>query len=97
MQRKKSLLSAVGERLDIPPEMLPGGFLLTVCGQGELTLCGCCRILSYSETCIELLLSDAVLRVAGKGLLCTAFDGGRVTLSGHISAISWEEGKARAH
>ncbi len=97
MRKKKGLLSVFGERLDLPSEMLPGGFSLTLCGQGELMLCGCCRILSYSESCIELLLASAVLRVTGEGLLCTAFDGGTVTLGGHICSISFEEEEKRAH
>lgn len=90
MRRDKGFLARVGERLDIPAEVLPGGFSLSLSGRRELTVSGCRRILCYGEEEMRLLLGKTVLSVCGHALVCTAFGGGSVTLSGEILSLSFE-------
>ena len=92
MPKKRDLMAVFGKRLDIPREMLPGGFSLELCGTGELTVRGCKRILSYAEQQILLQLPSHTLLVEGEGLLCSAFCAGAVTVSGEIRALTIGEG-----
>ena len=91
MRKRGGMLGKLGEMVDIPPEVLPGGFLLTLSGKGELTLCGCRAILAYSAEEVCLSLGRLCLRVGGDGLLCTAFGAGSVTVAGHIRSLCLEE------
>ncbi len=93
MQKKRDLMAAFGRKLDIPREMLPGGFSLEMCGTGELTVRGCKRILSYAQERIVLEIGKRTLCVQGKELLCSAFCAGAVTVSGEIKALTIEEGE----
>ena len=95
MRQKKGFFSRFGEKLDIPRELLPGGFLLTLSGQRELTVEGCSGILAYERERISLRVSKTVLHVVGAGLLCVAFGAGSVTVRGEITGVYFEkEGKA---
>ena len=96
MRRKRGLLGRFGERLDIPREMLPGGFSLVLSGTRELTVNGCGRILEYTDARISLRVGKKILRVAGKDLLCAAFGGGSVTVTGEIAALVFEKEGDRA-
>lgn len=96
MRRGKNLFARMREKLDIPCEALPGGFSATLCGDGELTVRGCRKILVYSEGEILLALHKARLSVQGKGLLCTAFDAGCITVTGEIFSLSIMKGGAYA-
>ena len=96
MRRKRGLIARFGERLDIPREILPGGFSLVLSGTRELTVSGCGRILEYSDARISLLVGKKILRVAGSNLLCAAFGGGSVTVTGEIAALLFEKGESRA-
>ena len=49
MSEKRDLLTRFGARLDLPREALPGGFSILLSGQGELSVRGRARILSYKE------------------------------------------------
>jgi sporulation protein YqfC len=91
MRRKKEFFTRFGERLDIPREVLPGGFGLSMSGQNELTVRGCRQILSYAADCILLSLGKIALRVEGEDLLCTVFEAGNVTVQGLICRVSFDE------
>ena len=87
MTGKRDLAARLAARLDIPRELLPGGFALSMAGDSELTVRGCKRILSYMETEITLAVGATVLRVRGHALYCSAFSGGAVTLTGKITGL----------
>ncbi len=91
MRRKKELLAGLSRRLDIPREAFPFGFGLSLSGQETLKVHGCCRILTYGEDRICLSLGKRVLAIEGKGLLCTAFEAGSVTVEGYVCTLSFEE------
>jgi sporulation protein YqfC len=91
MQKGKDFFERLGERLDIPREALPGGFGLTLSGGSELVVRGCRRILRYEAEEICLSVGKTALTVRGKGLFCSAFGAGSVTVTGEIAAIYLSE------
>ena len=97
MQEKKHLLGGLARHLAIPPEVLPGGFGLSLSGRRELTVWGCRRILTYGTDRIGLLLGGGLaLTVEGEGLLCTVFRAGSVTVEGSVEALRFEKGGSDA-
>ena len=91
MRRGRDFLTALGEKLDIPREALPCGFALALSGDGEMTVWGCRRILSYNEGEIVLLVGKRTLRVCGAALFCSAFGSGAVTVTGKIDSLAFLE------
>jgi hypothetical protein len=87
MRKKGGAIGKISALMGIPPEILPGGFLLTLSGAGELTVCGCKEILAYSEEDVRLSLGRICLHVMGARLLCTAFGAGSVTVTGNICSL----------
>ena len=97
MRRKKDLLTGAMRYLDIPREMLPGGFGITLSGQSSLTVRGCRRILQYGATEIRLSLGEKkALAIGGSDLICTVFDGEQATVEGLIESLAFEEGEHAA-
>ena len=96
MRRGRELFARTLARLDIPREVLPGGFGLSMSGRGELTVRGCRRILAYAPDCIRLSMGKHTLTVQGESLLCTVFEAGCITIEGCISALVFREGKSDA-
>ena len=92
MRQKKDFFARFGEKLDIPREVLPFGFSLSLSGQEELTVQGCGRILVYESERISLLVGRrTVLHVVGKKLLCVSFGAGSVTVRGDILELRFEK------
>lgn len=90
-QGKRRLPEWLACRLDLPPDILPGGMRLEMRGRNLLTVHGTRRILTYSPTCIRLEMKEAVLAVRGKRLCCTAFAAGAVCMDGFIQSLILEE------
>ena len=97
MRRKRELASRAMRYLDIPSEVLPGGFSVLISGTGSLTVRGCRRILQYGTECIRLRLGDRrILNICGNDLLCTVFEAGLATVEGKLQSVSFEEAVRRA-
>ena len=92
MPKRRGILSRITEALDLPREMLPGGFFLALSGREERLVRGCREILGYEPACITLALPRGRLLVRGEGLFCSAFGGGSVTVCGEIRTLDIEEG-----
>ena len=92
MTERRDLLARLAASLDIPHEVLPGGFSLSMTGEREVTVRGCRRILLYREDRVELALRGRVLAVTGRALYCTAFSAGTVTVVGKIQGVLLEDG-----
>ena len=91
MRQNKDFFSRFGEKLDIPREVLPHGFSLSLSGQEELTVQGCRRILTYEKELISLRVGKSTLHIAGDHLLCVAFGAGSVTVRGCIRELRFEK------
>ena len=91
MRKKKSFFERLGEKLDIPPEALPGGFGVTLSGRGAVRVHGCVRVLSYDEERIRLELCGSVLTISGERLIFTSFSRGEMEIGGVVCALAFEE------
>ena len=91
MTRKRDLVGRIAAGLDIPREVLPGGFGLMLSGERELTVRGCKRILTYGSEEIALALGATSLTVRGHELVCTSFSGGAITVVGEILSLTLGE------
>ncbi len=54
---------------------------------GEITVCGCKKVLHYAPDAVRLLLSDGVMEISGEGITATTYFGREIKLSGRIDAI----------
>ncbi len=95
MKQKKnetgqSLVEKINKTLDISPEALPGGTLISISGRQSIKVEGRVKILLYSPDKIVLALGKETLTVIGKRLLCSAYHGKDITLEGYIYSVSFE-------
>lgn len=61
--------------------------MIVLRGQGQATLYGCRKILRYSPEEIRLRVGRREVSLVGKGLICTCFSAGCVTVEGRIDAL----------
>lgn len=68
---------------------------LTLSQREELTMTGVTEVVSFDDTAIVLKTHLGTLSVDGRELLLKtlSLDGGQVAVSGHISALVYEEPK----
>lgn len=88
---EQSFIEKINKTLDISPEALPGGTLVTICGRQSVRVEGKVKILLYSPHKIVLSLGKETLSISGERLLCSAYHGRELTLEGYVSSVSFEE------
>ena len=79
-------------RLDLPPDLLEGGFRAELRGRSSLTVHGVRRIAVYTPERIVLTVKGGGVTVAGQRLICTSYLAGAVGIDGHIDSLSVEDG-----
>ena len=88
---KQSFAEKFYKALDIPPDVLPGGFVIELRGREALSLSGSGSILLYTPKEIRLSLRSAILSVKGERLVCSSYSASEVTVTGHVCSITFEE------
>ncbi len=88
-QSRQSLVEKINKKLDISPEALPGGTLVSISGRQSVRVEGKVKILLYSPNEIVLLLGKETLRIVGERLLCSSYHGRELVLEGYISSVSF--------
>ena len=63
---------------------------VVLCGDREAVVYGCRRILLYTAEEIRFLVRRRCVCVLGRGLVCSSFSGGTVTVEGCISSIRYD-------
>lgn len=86
-----TLKERIGENLDIPSDLLFGGSALEVRGRGEAYVCGCKRIVSFTEESIKLEMSDFNIIINGERLSCFTFCEGKIVIGGRVKSIEIED------
>ena len=86
---KKTISQRICETLDIPVGTFGRISFVEVAGNRELGISGCEGLMVYTGERIVLTLCDGVITVCGEGLELHSFSGGRVSISGTISGISY--------
>jgi len=89
--RKKPLSQRICETFDIPVGTFGKISFVEATGNRELGISGCEALLNYGSDRIVLRLCDGIITVLGEGLELRSFSGGRVTVNGIITGISYGE------
>ena len=97
--RKKSTGKRLGgaaacvQRLfDVPMEGVSSLSTVELIGDREAVISGCLGILAYGENEILLRMKHGRLLVTGRDLLMESLTGGRITISGQITAVHTDGG-----
>ncbi len=91
MKRKKRTLGTVLGWLDLPQDIDPAVFRVTILGQRRLAVENHAGILQYSPTCVRLLTAAGVMRVEGEALLLRELAAGHAVIDGRICAWLMED------
>lgn len=81
----------LNKSLDIPPDVLPHGTLVSIRGRVSLSLSGKSSILLYTPEEIKLAIHKSILSVKGHRLVCTSYHAEEVRIDGRIDSVSFEE------
>lgn len=90
-EEKAGLREKLCQRLDIPPDLLPGAGLVEIRGRNSVSVRGCGKILVYTPEEIRIGLRKGSLLIVGKRLICTSYHAGAVGIDGWIDRVSFEE------
>ncbi len=86
-KRRKKLL----EVLELPIDMSGAVSDISLISNREIDMYGCKRIVAYSDTEVELELSDLKVTVCGEDLSLKTFFGKDIKISGTIASLRLEE------
>lgn len=96
MHEKKDLLGRIGEYLDLPRDLLPGGFTVLLSGERELCVRGRAFLRTYSEKQIVFALEEVELCVEGEGLFCRELSAENIVIIGTVRALFLKRGEKDA-
>ncbi len=65
--------------------------LIVLRGQSGVTVYACRKILLYSPEQIDLSVGKKRVVIRGRGLICSSFAGGAVSVQGMIFGVSFEQ------
>ena len=88
---KISFREQMCKSLDLHPDILERNTLIEIRDRYRTTICGSCRILSYSPTEVRLKTHDGELSVVGKRLFCSSYSTNFVEIEGEICDLSFKE------
>ena len=54
---------------------------------GEITVCGCQRVLHYSTDTVRLMLTDGIMEIEGRDISASTYFGREIRLTGRIENI----------
>lgn len=90
---RRPLAEWLAVRLDIPADILDGGFRIDMRGRRSLTVHGCRRILDFCPERICLQLKEGTLQIEGQRLICTSYLAGAVGVDGYILSLKFCDGE----
>jgi len=74
---------------DIPADITEGGMTLEMRGRHEMLLCGCRKILEYSDSRIRILQGVCEVIIIGRRLTMSSYSDGRITVGGEFDALDF--------
>lgn len=90
-RKSTNIRARLCESLDIPADLILGGCIAELRGRGEITLCGCKKVLLFRPEIIKLEMPEFNFIIEGERLRCNTFCYSRVTIYGKIDSIKCEE------
>jgi sporulation protein YqfC len=91
---EKSFAKKLCEKLDIPSGALLNGHSVEIRGREEMRISGSAKILLYAPCEIRVALSDSLLAVVGRDLLCVAYSQNELNIQGKIESVTFKEGQS---
>ena len=88
--RCEGLIRAVVSKAQLPCDLLGGEFRLELRGRRELYICGCRRILKYSEEQMIFHTRAFDVCIDGKNMSCASFHCSGILVEGLINNIRLE-------
>ena len=91
-EKPMRLYERVSRLFGIPSDAvgLSDGFMAEMRGRCGVTVRGCRRILTYSDSAVTLLTRDGEVTVSGVGLTCAAYYSGAIGIDGRIDGVFFE-------
>ena len=86
MREKKDLFGRIGKYLDLPAEVLPGGFSVLLSGR-ELCVHGRAAIRAYREDRVVICVGKQVLIAEGERLFCAELSAQKTVIIGTVTAL----------
>lgn len=78
----------ISERTELGPEIFSCFSYITVCGNNNIIIEGCCNIEKYEDNEIIIVACDGVIGITGQKLRLISFFGETIEIGGRISGIS---------
>ena len=88
--RCEGLIRAVVSKAQLPCDLLGGEFRLELRGRRELYICGCRRILKYSEEEMVIRAKAFDVFIEGERLVCASYHYSGITVTGLVKNIKLE-------
>ena len=89
LKKKREVLPALAERLELPEELLPGQGKLSLCGGRQALIEGYRGILEYTPERIAVSMGRETLSLTGDNLRLQAMNAGELLITGRIRAAEW--------
>ena len=90
---KESFREKLFRKLDVEPDVLPGGTLVEIRDRFVITVRGGGKILAYTPEEIRIELGGSELCVSGERLVCISYYPGAVGIEGRINGVKFAEGE----
>ena len=88
---RETLSEKIIKKLDIQPDILPGGTLVSIRGRSSVLISGSTGITLYTPEEIRLSLKKGALSIKGFRLICTSYNAEELRIEGKISSVIFEE------
>lgn len=86
-----SFAEKINKTLDISPDILPHGTMISIRGRSSMSVNGSIGILLYTPNEIKLSMHKGALSIKGSRLVCASYHTKEIRIDGSIDSISFEE------
>ena len=88
---RPSFAEKINKSLDIPPDILPYGTLISIRGRTSISVGGSVCILLYTPNEIKLSLHKETLSIKGCRLVCASYHAEEIRIDGRIDSVTFAE------
>ena len=90
-KQKISFAEKINKTLDISPDILPHGTLVSIRGTNSMSVNGSIGISLYTPNEIRLSIHNGMLSIKGERLVCASYHAEEIRIDGKIASVSFEE------
>ena len=85
-----SYLEIISNHILLPPDVLAGMPYITICGRSSVSIENHKKILTYSDTLIEIQVKACIIRIEGEALKIAYYTKEELKICGVIKAVSYD-------